>query len=79
MDHSVEKRENYSHKEFRQTNSLVTHLVRTLISRNFCQKSMRVFFRNFHTVSMILPHGNYRTLSEKHCQNSIHNAVFVLN
>ena len=27
-----------------------TSLVKTLLSRNFCQKSVRVNFRNFHTV-----------------------------
>ena len=32
---------------FRQISSLVTSLVKTLISRNFCQKSVTV---NFHTV-----------------------------
>ena len=31
---------------FRQINSLVIYLVNELISRNFCQKSVRVNFRN---------------------------------
>ena len=35
---------------FRQINSLVIYLVNALVSRNFCQKSMRVNFRNFHSV-----------------------------
>ena len=35
---------------FRQINSLVIYLVNALLSRNFCQKSVRVNFRNFHTV-----------------------------
>ena len=35
---------------FRQINSLVISLVKTLISRNICQKSVSVNFYNFHTV-----------------------------
>ena len=35
---------------FRQSNSLVISFINTLISRNFCQISVRVNFRNFHTV-----------------------------
>ena len=31
--------------------SLVTSLVKTLLSRIFCQKSVTVNFRNFYTVS----------------------------
>ena len=34
----------------RQINSFVICLVNALLSRNFCQKSVRVNFRNFHTV-----------------------------
>ena len=38
-------------KIFRQINSLVLSLVKsTSLSRNFCQKSVRENFRNFHTV-----------------------------
>ena len=35
---------------FRQINSLVIYLVNALVSRNFCQKSVRVNFRNFYSV-----------------------------
>ena len=35
---------------FRQINSLVIYSVNVLLSRNFCQKHMRLNFRNFHTV-----------------------------
>ena len=35
---------------FRQINSLVIYLVNAMLSRNFYQKSVRVNFRNFHTV-----------------------------
>ena len=38
---------------FRQINSLVICLVNALLSRNFCQKSVRVNFRNFHTVCTV--------------------------
>ena len=37
-------------KIFREINSLVTYLVKPLVSRNFCQKSVRENFRNFHIV-----------------------------
>ena len=37
-------------KRFRQIIYLVISLVKPLFSRNFFQKSMRVNFRNFHTV-----------------------------
>ena len=36
---------------FRQINSLVIYLVNALLSRNFCQKSVRVNSNNFHTVA----------------------------
>ena len=38
-------------KIFRQINSLVSSLVKTLVSRNFCQKSVKVNFCNYHTMS----------------------------
>ena len=48
---SVEKREIYSHwKIFRQITYLVLSFVKTLLWRKFFQKSVRVNFRNFHTV-----------------------------
>ena len=37
-------------KFFLQINYLVISLVNVLLSRNFCHKSVRVNFRNFHTV-----------------------------
>ena len=37
-------------KIFRQINSLVICLVKPLLSRNFCQKIVRLKFYNFHTV-----------------------------
>ena len=37
-------------KTFCESNSLVTTLVSALISRNFCEKSVRINFSNFHTV-----------------------------
>ena len=52
MRYTVWKNEKFSltEKIFRQINSLVTSLVKSLLSRNFCQKSVRENFRNFHTV-----------------------------
>ena len=35
---------------FCQINSLMIYLVNALLSRNFCQKRVKVNFRNFHTV-----------------------------
>ena len=35
---------------FREINSLVICLVKPLLSRNFCRKSVRLKFHNFHTV-----------------------------
>ena len=40
-------------KIFREINSLVTFLVKMLLSRNFCQKCVRVNFRYFHTVCLV--------------------------
>ena len=37
-------------KKFRQINHLVISLVKPLLSRNFCEKSVRENFCNFHTV-----------------------------
>ena len=37
-------------KIFRQITYLVISLVKLLLSQHFCQKSVRVDFRNFHTV-----------------------------
>ena len=39
-------------KKIRQINFLVISLVKLLLSRNFCQKSVRENFRNFHTVRL---------------------------
>ena len=42
----VENRKILSHwKKFREINSLVTSLVNSLLSRNFCQKSLRQFLQ----------------------------------
>ena len=48
---------NYCHqKKIRQIDSLLksldsTFYVKTLLSRNFCQRSATVNFRNYHTVN----------------------------
>ena len=53
QNHSVEKQEILSHwKKCRQINYLVISLVKPLLSRNFCKKSVRENFCNFHTVSV---------------------------
>ena len=49
LTHSVKKHEILSHRYFfREISSLVTSLAKTLLSRNFCQKCVRVNFRNCH-------------------------------
>ena len=49
--HSEEITEILSHQKiFREINSFVIYLVKTLFSRNFCQKYVRENFHNFHTV-----------------------------
>ena len=51
VDFSMEKPEILSHQKlFREINSILTSLVKRMLSRNICEKSMRVHFRNFHTV-----------------------------
>ena len=51
----MEITEIYSHrKKIRQITYLVISLVKILLSRNFCQKRVRVNFRNFHTVKWVL-------------------------
>ena len=50
MEHSVEKRVILSHwKKIRQISYLVISLVKPLLSRNFCEKSVGENFCNFHT------------------------------
>ena len=51
--HSVEKWKKFSHwKKFRQINYLAIALVKPLLSLNFCQKCVRMNFRNFHSVTL---------------------------
>ena len=49
MKHSISQK-----KIFREFNSLVTLSVHTLLSRNFCQKCVRVNIRIFHFVTLQL-------------------------
>jgi len=51
--HSVEKLEIHSHPKHISSNQLIS-LVKTLLSRNFCQKRVRVNTRNFHTVQSVI-------------------------
>ena len=59
--HNVEKWKMYCHSKKISSNQLFSiyfiHLVKTLLSRNFCQKSVTVNFHNFHTV-VEKPHCN---------------------
>ena len=49
--HSVEKREIHCHANFFPSNQFIAKFFsKTLIWRNFCEKTMAVKFRNFHTV-----------------------------
>ena len=68
---------NLTKKEIRQINYLVIFLVKLLLSRNFCQKRVRVNFRNLHTqlayftklfqvrVNCSIFHTRYTTISRK--------------
>ena len=50
---TVWKNEKFSltEKRFRETSYLVIPLVKTLLSRNFCQKRVRADFCNFHIMN----------------------------
>ena len=60
-------------KIFREINSLVTCLVKPLLSRNFCQKSVRENFPNFHSVVCVLLDSNILCESndDKHAKMTI--------
>ena len=62
---------------FRQISSLVTSLVETLISRYFCQKCVRVNFRNFRTVCPIFHVKNeyFCLIVGKFCVKSLHSII----
>ena len=53
VQHTVWKDEKFSltKKIFRQINSLLISLVKALLSRNFCQKCVRLNCSDFHTVA----------------------------
>ena len=53
-------------KKFRQIISLVISLVKTLLSRNFYQKCVKVNFRNYHTVRFMGSDSTSMKLWEKH-------------
>jgi len=63
---TVWKNEKFSlaKKIFRQINSLVTYLVKALLSRNFCQKCVRDNSRNVHTVCSTLEY--FGTIFKQH-------------
>ena len=61
-------------KIIRQINSLVIYLVKPLLSRNFCQKMVRVNFRNFHSVSM--PHSVEKREILSHLKDISSNQLF---
>ena len=72
---SVENREIISHQYFfREISSLVTSLVKTLLSRNFCQKCVRVKFHNFHSTVHCAHCGNYTILLPRFSRKN-----FVIN
>ena len=56
-----EKRELLSQRKFffREISFLVTSLVKTLLSRNFCQKCMRVNFRTMYIQCLTSSHANF--------------------
>ena len=52
-------------KKFRQINYLVISLVKPLLSRNFCEKSVRENSGNFHTVALRSEENEKFTLTKK--------------
>ena len=70
-------------KIFRQTNYLVISLVKVLLSRNFCQKRVRVNFCNFHTVVWKFGHfpatQNLREINFRSSKNAIYAILETLN
>ena len=61
---NVKKREILSHrKKFSEFNSLL----RLLLSRNFCQKSVRANFRNFHNTVIYQPTNATDLFLQKSC------------
>ena len=60
----------------RQINSLVTYLVKPLLSRNFCQKCVRENSRNFHTVSCNKNLQNIRAVIQ--LPNSVINLNYLI-
>ena len=54
--HTVWKLQKYTliEKKFRQINYLVISVMKKILSRNFCQKRVRVNFCTFHTVPQII-------------------------
>ena len=65
-------------KIFRQINSLVICLVKPLLSRNFCRKSVRLKFHNFHTVHTTQC-GNYGNLLPRFFGKNFVKATHLLN
>ena len=61
----------FTEKKFRQINSLVICLVKLLLSRNFCPKSVRLKFHNFHTVQCTLWKLQKFTLTKKYFVKSL--------
>ena len=64
-------------KIFRQINSLVTYLVKPLLSRNFCQKCVGENSRNFHTnffvksTTILVTSLVKALLSQNFCQKNV--------
>ena len=62
QDDTVWKNEKFTliEKIFREINFLLIILEKTLLSRNFCQKSVVVDFHNFYTVFNVLEKATKR-------------------
>jgi len=73
LDHSaVWKNAKFSHRIFfRENSSLVISIVKTLVSRYFCQKCVRVNFRNFHTVELKLRKSSLSLFWQKFHESNV--------
>ena len=64
--------ESLTKKIFRQINYLVISLVKTLLSRKFCQKCMKLNRSNFHAVGVEITDGHLLShFWQKSCENNI--------
>ena len=81
LHNTVWKNERFTvtHKKFRQINPLVFSVVKTLLSRNFCKKCVRLNCINFHTVTLCNVIPKIRCLMQKFREINMYTSyIYVL-